>query len=653
MSQSRQRSVVAQFKGQSVFIESEVKRAQLYRNGELTKLLGKLGIRIEDFLTPTVNYVVTVDASKCSKSGGATTNQPSPITISPTKPTRPESRAQRSIRLAMEKTEQPAAASVVKTSSSKRDKGHCPRYYQLDHFVKLVKRWCLQNKKANQDSLSSPKPAQYKTPHKLYLSPTSSSNSKRVERERQQAISLPEPRPLIKPFLRIDDVAGILRPSFVENMPLPILKIEAVDNDGCPFAGYDKKQRESRKKNAKKAKAGSCEICDEKFDDEDAHVASEKHQRCLDRKRHQFERVMKSCEAFFPNGIDGFLNRLDEFNAGPVPSPMPISVLTEPDSELSVEQVKKEAPYRDTKVESSFEKKDEVEEEEEEPLLDDGEDWMFQNGGVKSRKVSHESMGNDSLMDEVEMLQAKVQNIPTELSSTLDTNKQQQQQQQLEQDKKDQLKRKSTPAKGTYNPSVMGVLDQLGTSSCSKQQLLTSESVHHQQSHPSPIITTLKPTIEQSPKPPPLPLNLDEAENASSRSPALKKAMMETAYGEKRQVETLRNLRHELVTPRFTPVPKQMLMDKPKPNFDSPLPPPVMSAILVSPKTSKYTELRRADKKTPPATTSESPMSQDSPKLRLEHEATPEQMIHFGDQASRFELLSLVLLEVCFFCSSI
>ena len=173
----------------------------------------------------------------------------------------------------------------------------------------------------------------------------------------------------------------------------------------------------------------------------------------------------------------------------------------------------KEAPYRETKVESSFEKKEPEEEEENEEL--DGEDWMFQNDGAKSRKVSHESMGNDSLMDEVEMLQAKVQNIPTELSSTLDTNKQQIQ--QLEQEKKEQLKRKSTPAKGTYNPSVLGVLEQLATSS-SRQ--LTSELLHQQ--HPSPIITTLKPSIQQSPKPPPLPLNLD----AASRSPALKKVII-------------------------------------------------------------------------------------------------------------------------------
>ena len=127
------------------------------------------------------------------------------------------------------------------------------------------------------------------------------------------------------------------------------------------------------------AKAGSCEICDEKFEDEEAHVKSAKHQACLEKKRHQFERVLKSCTSFFPNGIDGFLNRLDEFNAGPVPSPMPISVLTEPDSELSVQEPakveelaksepkaeetadkqseNKEPLYRETKVESSFEAK--------------------------------------------------------------------------------------------------------------------------------------------------------------------------------------------------------------------------------------------------------------------------------------------------------
>ena len=76
--------------------------------------------------------------------------------------------------------------------------------------------------------------------------------------------------------------------------------------------------------------------------------------------------------------------------------------------------------------------------------------------------------------------------------------------------------------------------------------------------------------------------------------------MMETSYGEKCQVETLRNLRgelstrHELVQPRFTPVVKMNVNDaqKPKPvfNSDQPLPPPVMSEykpILISPKSNK------------------------------------------------------------------
>lgn len=49
----------------------------------------------------------------------------------------------------------------------------------------------------------------------------------------------------------------------------------------------------------------------------------------------------------------------------------------------------------------------------------------------------------------------------------------------------------------------------------------------------------LKGALQHSPKPAPLPLNLEDA----ARSPALKKAMMENPQGEKHQIETLRNLR--------------------------------------------------------------------------------------------------------------
>ena len=90
-----------------------------------------------------------------------------------------------------------------------------------------------------------------KTPSK-YRSPLSTSKVRQIDPH--SLVNLPEPRPLIKPFLRIDDIEGTYRPIFVEQIPLPILKVEKVENDGCPFAGYDKKHREAKKKLAKKAK---------------------------------------------------------------------------------------------------------------------------------------------------------------------------------------------------------------------------------------------------------------------------------------------------------------------------------------------------------------------------------------------------------------
>ena len=76
----------------------------------------------------------------------------------------------------------------------------------------------------------------------------------------------------------------------MENIPIPILKVDKVENDGCPFAGYEKKHREAKKKLARKMKAGNCEICDAKFDDEDAHVKTSQHQNALNKKRSHFQK---------------------------------------------------------------------------------------------------------------------------------------------------------------------------------------------------------------------------------------------------------------------------------------------------------------------------------------------------------------------------
>jgi len=107
----------------------------------------------------------------------------------------------------------------------------------------------------------------------------------------------------------------------------------------------------------------------------------------------------------------------------------------------------------------------------------------------------------------------------------------------------------------------------------------------------------------QSPKPPPVKLNLEggftsgfTSGSAFSpvRSPALKKAIVETGSGRKRQITTLRNLRtdfnqiqeeadthHQPTQPQPT---QQPMPTQPNP---APLPPPVMSAVLVSPKEKK------------------------------------------------------------------
>ena len=82
----------------------------------------------------------------------------------------------------------------------------------------------------------------------------------------------------------------------MENIPLPILKVDKVENDGCPFAGYEKKHREAKKKLARKMKAGNCEICDAKFEDEDAHVKTTQHQNALNKKRPHFH---KECFKIF------------------------------------------------------------------------------------------------------------------------------------------------------------------------------------------------------------------------------------------------------------------------------------------------------------------------------------------------------------------
>ena len=57
--------------------------------------------------------------------------------------------------------------------------------------------------------------------------------------------------------------------------------------------------KQGKKKVTRKIKAGTCEICDVKFDDEDAHIKTSQHQSAVIRKRPQFKKESskksKSC----------------------------------------------------------------------------------------------------------------------------------------------------------------------------------------------------------------------------------------------------------------------------------------------------------------------------------------------------------------------
>jgi hypothetical protein len=123
------------FRGQTVFLETEVKKTQFYRSGELEKYLKKLGSKIEEYLTPGVDYVVTNDKDKISLYGN---NHPNKETKSPNpiQPTIYESRAQKSLRLAMASSSNPEK--VRNSQNSKKGKNEKnQKILHIDDFIKL------------------------------------------------------------------------------------------------------------------------------------------------------------------------------------------------------------------------------------------------------------------------------------------------------------------------------------------------------------------------------------------------------------------------------------------------------------------------------------------------------------------------------------
>ena len=137
------------------------------------------------------------------------------------------------------------------------------------------------------------------------------------------------------------------------------------------------------------------------------------------------------------------------------------------------------------------------------------------------------------------------------------------------------MKRKATPSKGTYNPTQLLPDDDDRDSkspiifSIMQRSLAVAEEVDDTER--SPIIL--------SKFAPPLPIDIE------TRSPALKKACIQQKDGSHLPLETARNLRTDLLKTINHTVPNDPHTTPPRHTNESPpLPAPVLSAVVVSPK---------------------------------------------------------------------
>ena len=114
--------------------------------------------------------------------------------------------------------------------------------------------------------------------------------------------------------IQVDNVTTKYRykPVFIENIPVPVLRLDAIKNDGCPFKGYENIFEQENKQKFKK-KRGFCKLCMVEFGDEKMHIKSEVHFGSLSKKREDFIKLEGTCKNIFPNGFEGFIHRLEEY----------------------------------------------------------------------------------------------------------------------------------------------------------------------------------------------------------------------------------------------------------------------------------------------------------------------------------------------------
>ena len=317
---------------------------------------------------------------------------------------------------------------------------------------------------------------------------------------------------------------------------------------------------------------GSCEICDTKFEDENVHFESAQHQRCLQAKRGEFERIQSFCETNFPTSTTGLLERLAELNNKNTKTSEKMAANDEPTKKLEQNPL-------DVSLLSPTENNDFTK-------LRAAENALVESCSSSDLKKTSKSTGESNSLNE------SVDWLSKELGVTHDSPETTQRGQEMTQtlgilsleksEPPPDMKRKATPAKGTYNPA----------------QLLPDDDTDRDSK--SPIIFSILNTIRSNP-PDDLPKSADEIQSPiilskfapptpkpfidiETRSPALKKACIQHQDGSHFSLETARNIRTELMAQEVKVENEPPKTPPRNTNESPPLPAPVLSAVLVSPK---------------------------------------------------------------------
>ena len=313
---------------------------------------------------------------------------------------------------------------------------------------------------------------------------------------------------------------------------------------------------------------GACEICDMKFEDENAHFESPRHKQCLLAKRVEFERISRFCDSNFPTNPSSLFERLNELTRQP-----------QPDS---------------SEMETSQHSRSDIASGLEESQTDGGNDFTKLRHAENAVSDSSSSEKKAAKSSTDSNLNSTADWLGKELLGTKESPETDQRGREMSQhltvltlDRPDEreMKRKAPQSYGIYNPS-----------------LLTPSK--NESERDSPIIFSILERVSSQAKPkethsPVILSKFAPPPDKETRSPALKKACIQNSVGGGHfSLETARNLKTDALELRKPEADGKKT--PPRSSAESPpLPAPVLSALVISPKESKTAQVIEEAKSSP------------------------------------------------------